>query len=618
MSFEKQEAKKSVTSVGKYILAASHKKVITEFMLTLGYQEVTIKLTMDSIKRHLLSNAKAAKFSTEDIETSERFIVATIAKNIKKLTKKEIKMVQEIAETMQMKAGKHSCESAVKLLLYTTQSEKLKSLHNAKSILVDKIQSFSPTTTKSNIDKIFGYILSLNFDKCSYMWIYGQSLLDGMDKIEERVVRHAKTYNEFINIDINGQVDPHASLKRREILKLCDLLMGHLQRDPEEAAKYDAQMLSARDDKQRLLQDVRQDPTTRLIDIGPAGGATFKDVVAIGGKLTKYFGIEFDANELKTLNELLSTYKDSGCTATQRLAVARFVEGNALELANVIRELKVQFPPESKEKISIVLSSVIHEIYSYCPYPCWEPHKVDNLMTPTSSRATYNVNTVEKIYREALIAIKDNPAGGSINVRDGVMYENPQELVTATLQNDSWVKMFEVFLRDEKYKQLGGLLSHKEMKIGQEFTLPAKYVQEFMIKANWGADSFGNEINEIYCYMTLQDHIKMINEIAMELNMSIQVEASQYIQQGYREHITQDKIIIKNGFGNEKFPPTNMVIKVATNPILQEKDRNTAEQEKDLSQLHIANTKKYKQQMVNFISEANSSIQSFKSRSSSM
>ncbi len=258
---------------------------------------------------------------------------------------------------MKIKAGNHACESVVKLLLCSGQTSKLTSLNKAQISLISQIGSID---SAQNIDKIFGYVLSLNFNKQSYLGLYFQSLATGFDGIEERLIKHANAYHKFIEIDSNGQSDPYASSKRRTILQTAELLLGHLQRDPEEAVRYDQQMLSARNDKQRLLQDVDKNETTRLIDIGPAGGATFRDVVALGGRLTSYFGIEFDVNELRVLNELLTTYKYKNVTAEQQLNRAKFVEGNALDLASHIEKLKVDFPLMPEEKLSIILSSVIH------------------------------------------------------------------------------------------------------------------------------------------------------------------------------------------------------------------------------------------------------------------
>jgi hypothetical protein len=247
------------------------------------------------------------------------------------------------------------------------------------------------------------------------------------------------------------------------------------------------------------------------------------------------------------------------------LKYAYFVEGNALELSTVLTSIKQKNEETKSQFFSIVLSSVIHEIYSYCPYgaPLIYGEDIATMTSVISSQ--YNPETVYKIYYEALKSISEHQAGGSLNIRDGVMYKNPEELVSFTLNNDSWIAMFKAFLNDVKYSHLKKNIDLDSIIIGLTITLKAKYVQEFMLKANWGPGSFGNEINEVYCYMTLEDHIKLIHRAAKQLNININIPlAKEYTQEGYREHINQNKMTILSGFkaNDPQFPPTNMVIRV--------------------------------------------------------
>ena len=552
-------------SIAKKMIEASRKKTITDFLVEMGYGATTVQLALDHIKENLVPPS-AIPLSAEAIAIGEKCILSAMAKNIKALSTDEIDIVTDLSRMMRIKSLDHSCESVMKLLLHIGEhSQKLESLANTQDILRTAIP---PEEGKvANVEKIFGYVLSLNFNRRSYFQFL-TSGLSGLNDVEDRVTKHASAYKTLMDIDIASASDPDASLKRREILMATELLLGHLQRDPEEAAKYNAQMAHAKSDKERLLIDVGTGKQV-VVDIGPAGGATFMSTMGLGDKLTKYFGIEFDGNELKSLNHMLSTYMHDEQTAEQRLGLARFVEGNALDLANVMKKLKTEFPLEPDEKLAIVLSSVIHEIYSYCPYQNSEPSVVSDLMTTTSAASTYNVNTVEKIYREALLAIKENPNGGSLNIRDGVMYSNPNEPVTFVFKNESWVKMFEKFLEDKKYAHLVAQLPSTDVEVDQPITLPAKYVQEFMIKANWGPESFGNEINEVYCYLTLENHTLLIEKVAKELGMTIDLETTEYTQQGYKDHITNDKIVIQEGFGMDKFPPTNMVIRMVSSPVMK-------------------------------------------------
>lgn len=529
---------------------------------SLGFDKSVVATTLKNMQNDI------EKYNLDN----EKFLEIIINRLFKFKDNYEFKKIVSI---MQEKNKNHSCESIIKLLLHQNSNDNLKNTLNIlESVSKDIYSSIGKESEAklSDVEKIIGYILSLNLNKEQYV----DMLLSSSIKLNvNRIDKYQHEYANFVKINELANKDPRFSKLRRDILVSAELLESHLQRDPEEAEIYDQQMAAALEDKLPLLSSLdealQQSQPISVIDIGPAGGAIFKAVANACSKHKDnkigYIGVEFDKNELSNLNTMLCTYEIDNQRGEDLIkSGASFVQGNALNLKEVINSLK-QDKLVKNENLVIVLSSVIHEIYSYCPNNVEQKNTKDitTLVEPSNVKS-YNPETVYKIYEEGILALATN--GGTLNIRDGVMYKNPEEDVVFSLEDVSWIEMFKQFIGDSKYKHLEEKLAEQEILLnelqpGQKINLKAKYVQEFMIKANWGSASFGNEIEEVYCYMKLEDHLKLIQRAADNHNISIKIEEQKsYTQAGYKEHITEKQIKIHEGFGNTKFPPTNMVLKI--------------------------------------------------------
>lgn len=550
------------------------KKHLKMLLSNLGFPDAG--QVLDNFSEKMLNSTDKNAFSKTALENIEFNLLILIVNNLHCLMN-NIHFIN-IVNIMKSKSVKFSCESVLKLALYCHRIEKVAYIHdefmNAKNALLTQLNK--ENITSNELDKIFGYLFMLNLNKYSYLQIAYFSAKNECESLNfnRAVNRYPELYANFVHAHIQAPLCPFYSIQQREMLFNADLLETYLQRDPEEVEKYDMQMASAQEDKKRLLTDIQCpiDHLVTVIDIGPAGGAVFKSVVSAAfhqptPQMIGYYGVEFDKKELLSLNGLLNTYCYEANTPRNILKFAYFVEGNALNLSSIIHSLNSDNAEKQDQFFSIILSSVIHEIYSYCPYeePMTHSKEVTTLTETISSQ--YNPETIYKIYYEGLKVISENPCGGSLNIRDGVMYKEPHEIVTFTLNNDAWIALFIEFINDRKYKHLKEKINVEGIKPGVPIQLEAKYVQEFMLKANWGARSFGNEINEVYCYLTLTDHIRLLNEAAKNLNINISFPvAEEYTQPEYKEHIDNTKITILSGFSkNGLFPPTNMLLKVNVN-----------------------------------------------------
>ena len=484
----------------------------------------------------------------------------------------------EMIRIMKLKSMQQSCESVLKLILFCNTQEKVEKIlleiNQSKQLLDEHILYDKKQDTNTEIEKILGYLLVLNLNKYTYSEIAFFSLSTNPLDISNLVKSHLERYISFIKINKLAHTNSTASGERRNILFQSGLFETHLQRDPEEIERYNEQMASAQEDKNQLLDDISQasnQSKVAVVDIGPAGGATFKSVVAKaseGNKKVRYYGVEYDKKELDTLNNLLDNYSDSNQNPKQLMKHFSFLQGNAFDLSHALSLIKKNNDKVNNYFLSIVLSSVIHEIYSYCenPIPIIQTQDIQTMSSSILGR--YNPETVYKIYYEALKGISEHKAGGSLNIRDGVMCRNPDEAVAFSINDEGWLAMFKEFLNDVKYAHLKELISSDSLSLFQVIKIPAKYLQEFVLKANWGPESFGNEINEIYCYMTLDDHLKLIQQAANEVQLNIAIPvAKEYVQSGYRDHINESKIRFFSRFNlTDQFPSTNMLIKVVVDP----------------------------------------------------
>ncbi|MDX1901740.1 MAG: hypothetical protein SFW66_07030 [Gammaproteobacteria bacterium] len=504
--------------------------------------------------------------------TAESIDVTLLEHNLLKLILTRLETLEHhpaylaVVQFMRRKSMEFACESAIKLALYCDE-KKIEKIYQditvAKGILADALDN----VLEDEIESVLGYILSLNLNKYSYAEMAWYSLTHQINLLD-KINNHPSCFIQFIKSNHRATQSAEDSLLRRKILFESGLLQSHLQRDPEEVQTYESRMISAQDDKARLLNDLHQRTHQNIVlmDVGPAGGAIFKSALEVAYQNLPemnmtYCGIELDRNELVHLNHMLGNLKYQDLTAQQLLKYATFIQGDALNLYDVISQLDSTLKT-SDAYLSIVLCSVIHEIYSYCHYKAEQTHCVDITTMTQVIDDQYNLEAVYKVYYEGLKALSENPGAGALNIRDGVMYQFPEELVTFSIQDPSWLMMLKQFLNDRKYVHLKDQIIIDDLEIGKTIILPAKYVQEFMLKANWGPRPFGNEMNEVYCYMTRADHEKLLRRAAEALQLDIEIHSEEYIQTGYQQHITEDKIKIISGFGDNKFPPTNMVIRV--------------------------------------------------------
>lgn len=160
---------------------------------------------------------------------------------------------------------------------------------------------------------------------------------------------------------------------------------------------------------------------------------------------------------------------------------------------------------------TIIFSSIVHEIFSF-------------------SDPRYNLSTVKNAFINAYNSL--NP-GGRIIIRDGVK-TGTNKRVDCHVNEDALI-FFENFKKDFK-----GLPDYDRSDI--EIDHPAEdmvkisadidYIREFLYTYTWGVDSYPQEVQEQFGYMTLKEFVDFFNMMGANI-----LTFQEYLEPGYPEHL---------------------------------------------------------------------------------
>lgn len=185
--------------------------------------------------------------------------------------------------------------------------------------------------------------------------------------------------------------------------------------------------------------------------------------------------------------------------------------------------------PLRDESIDVIIaSSVIHEIVSY--------------------RNDFQFKEgLEKFFIEAMRVLKK---GGKIIVRDFMQPKDPEGLINVSVgevkEGDFMdpAEFIEKFAKDFKGDDLSYVASQiEELKQngtwGRGACLKVRNSHAFEILAHFSwSQSFDEEIKEKYAYLPVKQYAEFIQDALEKASVSSNVvEASTYMQEGYREHI---------------------------------------------------------------------------------
>lgn len=304
--------------------------------------------------------------------------------------------------------------------------------------------------------------------------------------------------------------------------------------------EYFAQMASSLGDKSRLA--------SHLVP------GTVADIGAGGGELANYLGIS------------ASTWIDhvyAADVSPEALARIRALKSDPHQMRQIRPELDPADIPHNERLTvvegsftaafeaaegqvdNIVLSSVLHEVYSYAP----------GLKTADINRT--GGDEVGRRLRQSVEALRP---GGRLLIRDGIRPDRPDRMVRVYLDSIEVIEAVRTYRRLIEDSKHLSLRNHRPLEAGMisgpnYVVLPAHAAAEMLLTLTWGTRHLSREIHEHYTWAGRDTYPWLVEEQDDSMQL---VHFEQYTQPGYREAM-RHWTITDAETGRPWFPRTNAV-----------------------------------------------------------
>lgn len=373
---------------------------------------------------------------------------------------------------------------------------------------------FEALLSEININDVFTEDLTLS-DVCNALGSF--SLQIGHSPAIAIEIRESEEARALFTLlpayERKSSAEFHKVLK--SICDLYDLRKDEYDRVSNEAL-YLATMNSARDDKARMLEWIRPG---KIVEIGPGGGIVL-DLISEAFPDSSVIGIDASAEVVSALRQRRS----------DEHAGWDIVEGDAFELSSHV---------EAGTVSTVVLCSVLHEIYSYRQVEVSEEVR------------RFRLESVRDLLRECYAVLEP---GGRIVIRDGVM--PPDEPRIVEFLDPEGPEFFELF-RDE----FPGRPIRGEWLDATRLMLNAPDAMEFLYCYTWGPQSFPYEVREQYGVLPYDEYAESILSWLRgdpEPHMvEIPADLKGYLQDGYCQGLA-DKVHLMDANGKPvQLPDSN-------------------------------------------------------------
>lgn len=251
-----------------------------------------------------------------------------------------------------------------------------------------------------------------------------------------------------------------------------------------------------------------------VLDVGPGGGALM-DLIEERYPTLNVKGIDISKNVVENLNKRKHIENKKWDVLL----------GDALNLKDTFHEGEIS---------TVILSSIIHELYSYIPF----------------NGKRFNHDTIKQL----LLSIYDIlPIGGRILIRDGIMTEdkNLERIIEFKDLND--INILTRYCNDFKGRKISFTQiddNKVKMKIND--------AMEFLYTYTWGEESYAHEINEQFGYFTPNEYRNFVKDILGDkINI---IYSNNYLQEGYTKNLLSKISFYDNKLNEVSLPDSTFIL----------------------------------------------------------
>lgn len=272
-------------------------------------------------------------------------------------------------------------------------------------------------------------------------------------------------------------------------------------------------MNSSIDQKTIILDYIVGD---KVIDVGPGGGALM-DKIEDRYPEKKVLGIDISDNVVESL--IKRKYKENRQWDIMKgniLALDKYVSSNSID--------------------TIIFSSIIHELYSYIPY----------------NGKKFNIETVKAVLKNAFKALNK---GGRIIIRDGIMTENKELVRLIRFKDKKDLAFLERYSKDFKGREINyKILSNNPLIV----EMSINDAMEFLYTYTWGEESYAQEVEEQFGYLTPKEYEGLIKEIIGDKGKIVKFK--HYLQDGYTKSLKEKIDFMDENYNEVRLPDSTCLI----------------------------------------------------------
>jgi len=251
-----------------------------------------------------------------------------------------------------------------------------------------------------------------------------------------------------------------------------------------------------------------------VLDIGPGGGIML-DLIEDEMPDKHVVGIDISSNVVEALNR--KKFKENRSW--------NVIQGDALNLRNSFEQGSVD---------TIIFSSILHEIFSYCEF---EGRLFNTDIIPEALKSAYDIL----------------PIGGRIVIRDGIMSEPDDAKRIIKFSSDEGLKFVERYAQDFQGRRIQYVVTgHNEVM------MPINDAMECLYTYTWGEEAYVHEVQEQFGYFTPSQYVECITNTFGDSADILSVR--HFLQDGYTQALSPKITIMDENRQEVSLPDSTCLI----------------------------------------------------------